>query len=248
MTQETYFGYEKVSESEKTQRVKDLFTNVSSKYDLMNDLMSLGAHRLWKKDLITRLPIKKNDMIIDVAGGTGDISIGIQKRFRYLTPKMVVCDLTERMMVEGRKKAHDEGMIADIQWIAGNAEMLPLDPETFNGYVISFGLRNVANHEKAIQEAFRILKPGSFFYCLEFSHIQNCPTWEQVYNRYSNFFIPKMGEWVALNRSAYDYLVDSIRTFPAQHTVQEMLENFGFTKVHYKNYLGGIACLHYACR
>lgn len=243
---DTYFGKEKTTFTDKTAKVKDLFHRVSSVYDLMNDLMSIGVHRCWKRDFVFSLPLLKNNKILDVAGGTGDISISMAKNFAHLDLDITVLDLSHSMILEGRNKAWDQGILSTIHWHCGNAEQLPYPDHTFNGYTISFGLRNVADIPKALQEAKRVLKPGGFFACLEFSHIQNFGVFQKAYNVYSDVFIPWLGEKVSGDKPAYEYLKDSIRNFPNQTALSEMITAAGFNKVTYKNYLQGVAAYHSA--
>jgi demethylmenaquinone methyltransferase/2-methoxy-6-polyprenyl-1,4-benzoquinol methylase len=238
----TDFGFTRIPLGEKTQKVQGLFSRVANQYDLMNDLMSLGAHRLWKQTFVKSLPLLENQSIIDVAGGTGDIALGILSHFPHLSPKVTVCDLTPSMVEQGRNKAIDQGIL-NIQWCCGNGESLPFNDNTFDGYTIAFGLRNVTQKEQALQEAIRVLKPGGWFRCLEFSHPQH-KTFQKIYDAYSFALLPRLGQWVAQDGDAYQYLVESIRTFPTQHLLCNMLEQAGFHNVEHENLWDGLVAIH----
>lgn len=238
-----YFGFTKVSPEERTRKVRGVFDSVASKYDLMNDLMSLGIHRYWKNDLIYQLPVKPNQRILDVAGGTGDIVFKIVDAYPHLNLNLTVCDLTPNMLEVGRDRAINKGLIHNIDWICGNAESLPVPDNTYDIYTISFGLRNVTNLEIALQEAYRVLKPGGQFFCLEFSKVQ-LPLLEKLYEGYSFNILPILGEYIANDRGSYQYLVESIRKFPTQEELCLLLKNAGFHEARWQNFMAGVSSIH----
>jgi demethylmenaquinone methyltransferase/2-methoxy-6-polyprenyl-1,4-benzoquinol methylase len=242
-----FFGLDIVDIQEKTKRVKDLFSRVSGHYDVMNDLMSLGLHRHWKRAFVRELPVALNHYILDVATGTGDIARQIIREFRAFNVSCVGVDLTPAMLEEGRKKTIDEGILSGIEWCGANAEQLPFADETFNGYVITFGLRNVADREKALREAYRVLKPEGWICCMEFSRVYSAGL-EKAYNFYSKEIIPLLGKYVAKDYEAYQYLVDSIKTFPDQNELAQEFEEAGFSSVRFSNRLGGIVATHYGTK
>lgn len=237
------FGFSFLSAFEKASKIKDLFNSVSDKYDLMNDVMSLGAHRLWKSRFINRLPVFKNSKHLDVAGGTGDISILLQKKYHNFSIQSVVLDQSEDMMSKGKLKAMDQGITSEIEWIHGQSEELPFENNQFDLYTISFGLRNVTSREKTYQEALRVLKPGGHFYCLEFSHV-NSSMLKMPYSFYRDTIIPCMGELVANDKASYQYLADSIATFPVADALKNELSDAGFEYCSYEAWFEGIVALH----
>jgi len=238
------FGFREVPAEEKSRLVQGVFDSVASRYDLMNDLMSLGIHRLWKSTFIDMLRPRPEMHLLDVAGGTGDIA------FRFLERgggRVTVCDLTEEMVVVGRNRAIDRGIVSGIEWIVGDAEALPIADSSFDAYSIAFGLRNVTRIDRALQEARRILKPGGRFLCLEFSRLA-WPWLEPVYDRYSFAVLPALGEWIVGDRGSYEYLAESIRRFPAQDELAGRIAAAGLEQVTYRNLSGGIAAIHSAWR
>jgi demethylmenaquinone methyltransferase/2-methoxy-6-polyprenyl-1,4-benzoquinol methylase len=247
MTEQTHFGFETVSGHEKTSRVKDVFRRVAKNYDLMNDLMSFGIHRLWKDHLVWGLNLPQNAQIIDVAGGTGDIAFRMAKAYPHLNLSILVCDLTPEMVEVGRDRAINQGIVRGIEWVCGNAENLPLPDNSVDLYTISYGLRNVTHIDKALEEAFRVLKPGGKFMCLEFSRVKASPL-DKAYDFYSFHLLPVVGEWVAKDRGAYQYLVESIRQFPDQESLAQLIETAGFLDVNWQNMCGGISCIHTAVK
>jgi demethylmenaquinone methyltransferase/2-methoxy-6-polyprenyl-1,4-benzoquinol methylase len=237
----THFGFQTVNESEKAGRVQGVFNSVASKYDIMNDVMSMGIHRVWKDAMMDWLAPRPNTRLLDVAGGTGDIS------FRYLkragNAHATVLDLTEPMLIEGRKRADAEAMSDSLDWVVGDAMKLPFEANTFDVYTISFGIRNVTRPQEALNEAYRVLKPGGRLMVLEFSQIPN-NAMQWVYDRYSFNVIPRMGQMIANDFDSYQYLVESIRKFPDQDTFLGMVRKAGFGNAKYRNLSMGIAALH----
>ncbi len=237
----THFGARDVPESEKASLVHGVFTNVASKYDLMNDVMSGGVHRLWKDAMMDWLSPCKGQRLLDVAGGTGDIAF----RFLRRAPEAaaVVLDMTELMLIEGRKRAEAETFADRLHWVTGDAMSLPFEDSCFDVYTISFGIRNVTRIGDALNEAFRVLRPGGRLMILEFSQLPN-PTLQKAYDMYSFNVIPRMGQAIAGDRDSYQYLVESIRNFPDQDTFAGMIREAGFEQVKYRNLSMGIAALH----
>ena len=238
----THFGFETIPEGEKAGRVHGVFTSVASKYDVMNDAMSLGIHRLWKDAMLDWLAPRRGMRLIDVAGGTGDIA------FRFLdrvggAGEVVVLDMTEDMLREGEARADRQGLAGRMEWVVGDAMALPFPDASFDAYTISFGIRNVTRVEAALAEAFRVLRPGGRLMVLEFSRVPvDGLRW--LYDRYSFNVIPAMGQVITGDRASYQYLVESIRRFPDQETFAGMIRTAGFEQVAYRNLSMGIAALH----
>ena len=240
----TDFGFSRVKSKDKSNLVKKIFENVSGRYDLMNDFMSLGIHRVWKKSMLDWLAPRRGQSLIDVAGGTGDIAFNFIKRAK-IGASATILDLTESMMIEGKKKTIDLPEESQINWVCGDAMRMPFSDSTFDVYTISFGIRNVTNISKTLSEAYRVLKPGGRLMILEFSSVNNdLISW--IYDKYSFNIIPKLGEFVSNDRESYQYLVESIRKFPNQEKFSEMIINEGFRKVKYRDLTFGIAALHSA--
>mgnify|MGYP001472693783 FL=1 len=240
----TDFGFSRVRSKDKSNLVKKIFENVSGRYDLMNDFMSLGIHRIWKELMLDWLAPRRGQNLIDVAGGTGDIAFNFIKRAKT-GANATILDLTESMMIEGKKKTIDLPKESQINWVCGDAMRMPFNNSTFDVYTISFGIRNVTNISKTLSEAYRVLKPGGRLMILEFSSVNNdLISW--IYDKYSFNIIPKLGEFVSNDRESYQYLVESIRKFPNQEKFSEMIINEGFKKVKYRNLTFGIAALHSA--
>lgn len=237
----THFGFQTVPESEKASRVQGVFGSVASKYDIMNDVMSMGIHRVWKDAMMDWLAPRAGQKLLDVAGGTGDISFRFLKRAGYA--HSTVLDLTEPMLVEGRKRAEAGQMADQLDWVVGDAMALPFADNTFDVYTISFGIRNVTRPQVALNEAFRVLKPGGRLMVLEFSQIPN-DMLQWIYDRYSFNMIPRMGKIIANDWDSYQYLVESIRNFPDQETFLNMVRTAGFENAKYRNLTMGVACLH----
>lgn len=238
--QETHFGFKTVDTEEKQGLVKEVFDSVSGKYDLMNDLMSLGIHRLWKDNVINWLKPSENMHLLDVGGGTGDMA------FRFLKQgggSVVVSDINPNMLDVGKERAIDKNIFQHIQWEEANVEELPFEDETFDAVTISFCLRNVTYQEKALKEMYRVLKPMGRFICLEFSQIQT-ESFQDLYDWWSFHIMPFLGEKFASDRESYQYLAESIRKFPNQEDFAQMVKNAGFKQVKYRNYSHGIATAH----
>ena len=237
----THFGYQDVPEADKAGMVHGVFSRVASKYDVMNDLMSGGVHRLWKDAMMDWLAPRPGQRLLDVAGGTGDVAFRFLKRATGATA--VVCDLTEPMLVAGRKRAEAEQQAERLDWVVGDAMALPFADASFDVYTISFGIRNVTRINDALAEAYRVLKPGGRLMVLEFSRIPN-EMMQKVYDLYSFNVIPVMGQIVTGDRGSYQYLVESIRKFPPQDEFAGMIGAAGFGQVKYRNLTMGVAALH----
>lgn len=238
-----WFGTRKVTAKEKTGRVIDVFDSVADSYDLMNDLMSAGVHRLWKDQLIRQIRPRPGLSYLDVAGGTGDIAFRIRRKAG--PARITLCDLNAEMLRVGRDRAVNHGWIDDFEWVVGNAEALPMDSESVDVYTISFGLRNVTHIDDALREAWRVLKPGGRFFCLEFSRVDE-PFLAKIYDAYSFRVIPRIGQVVAKDRDSYQYLVESIRKFPPQKALEKRLYQAGFDRVKITNLSFGVAAIHEA--
>jgi demethylmenaquinone methyltransferase / 2-methoxy-6-polyprenyl-1,4-benzoquinol methylase len=243
--------YRHVAEDEKGPLVRGIFDSVAQHYDLMNDLMSGGIHRLWKAEMVAWLKPRPGQLLIDVAGGTGDVAL---RALPHLAPEgaiaeggAVVCDTNQRMLEIGRARALDRGVLYGIEWLGADAERLPFSERSFDLYTIAFGLRNVTRIEAALAEARRVLKPGGRFMCLEFTPAIGLPL-QPLYDLYSFHVVPLLGQIVTGDRDAYTYLVESIRGFPRQGELAEMIATAGLDQVRYRNLLGGIAALHSAWR
>jgi demethylmenaquinone methyltransferase/2-methoxy-6-polyprenyl-1,4-benzoquinol methylase len=239
--QRTHFGFSEVPENEKAGRVRGVFTSVASKYDVMNDAMSFGIHRVWKDAMMDWLAPRPGQRLLDVAGGTGDIAFRFIDRAGH--GHATVLDLTESMLVEGRKRAEAEALSDSLDWVVGDAMALPFPDNSFDVYTISFGIRNVTRPQDALAEAHRVLRPGGRLMVLEFSQIPNA-LMQRVYDLYSFHIIPRMGQAIAGDRDSYQYLVESIRRFPDQETFLGMVRTAGFEQAKYRNLSMGIACLH----
>lgn len=239
--QTTHFGFETVPEAEKAKKVQGVFTSVASKYDIMNDVMSLGVHRIWKEAMMDWLAPRPSQKLLDVAGGTGDISFKFLKRAG--SGHATVLDITENMLIEGRKRAEANQVLDSLNWVVGDAMALPFADNSFDVYTISFGIRNVTRPQEALNEAFRVLRPGGRLMVLEFSQIP-VPLAQKAYDFYSFNVIPRMGKLIANDRDSYQYLIESIRKFPNQETFLSMVRQAGFENANYRNLSLGIAALH----
>ena len=240
------FGARRVPPKDKAPLVRGVFASVAGRYDLMNDLMSGGIHRWWKSEMVGWLNPRPGQRLVDVAGGTGDIA-------RLALPRLApggfvaVCDATADMLEIGRERAIDDGILAGIEWLGGDAEALPFADRSFDLYTIAFGLRNVTRIERALAEARRVLKPGGRFLCLEFTPAIS-PLLQPLYDLYSFAFLPLLGQIVTGDRDAYTYLVESIRRFPAQSELSDIITAAGLGRVRYRNLTAGVAALHSAWR
>ncbi|TMM52558.1 bifunctional demethylmenaquinone methyltransferase/2-methoxy-6-polyprenyl-1,4-benzoquinol methylase UbiE [Sulfitobacter sabulilitoris] len=235
------FGRETIHAGEKAGRVRGVFSSVASKYDIMNDVMSAGVHRLWKDAMMDWLAPRPGQKLLDVAGGTGDISFRFLKRAG--SGHATVLDLTEPMLIEGRKRAEAGEMADMLDWVVGDAMALPFEDDSFDIYTISFGIRNVTRPQEALNEAYRVLRPGGRLMVLEFSQLPN-RAMQKAYDLYSFNVIPRMGQMIAGDRDSYQYLVESIRNFPDQETFLGMVRAAGFENAKYRNLTMGVAALH----
>ena len=245
------FGFREVPAEEKPSLVRGIFESVADRYDLMNDLMSGGIHRLWKSAMIDWLRPRLGQDFVDVAGGTGDIAFRIAERLgpggSASGSRIVVCDLTPAMLEVGRDRAIDRGILSGIEWVNGDAERLPFADRSFDAYTVAFGFRNLTHLDQALAEARRVLRPGGRLLCLEFSHVA-LPILDRFYDLYSFQVLPLLGQIVAHDRPAYQYLVESIRRFPRQDELAQRIGAAGFDRVTFRNLTGGIAALHSAWR
>ena len=240
------FGFREVAEGEKQGLVNEVFAKVAKRYDEMNDLMSAGLHRLWKDDFVAALPLPKRGAfhVLDVAGGTGDIAFRILERGGPKA-RVSMLDISPEMLMEGRRRARAEGRpMSRLDFTVANAEALPFADDTFDAYTIAFGIRNVPHIETALAEAFRVLKPGGRFQCLEFSRL-SVPGLEKLYDAYSFTVIPAVGRVVTGDGGPYRYLVESIRKFPDQERFLGMIEEAGFSRAGYRNMTGGVVAMHW---
>jgi demethylmenaquinone methyltransferase/2-methoxy-6-polyprenyl-1,4-benzoquinol methylase len=245
---ETDFGFRRIPAAEKAPLVRAVFDSVAARYDVMNDLMSGGIHRLWKAEMVAWLNPRPGQTLLDVAGGTGDIA---RRALPRLDPTrgggVVVCDVNRQMLDIGRARAIDDGILDGIEWVCGDAEALPVAERSVDLYTIGFGLRNVTRIEQALAEVRRVLRPGGRFLCLEFAPA--VAGWlAPVYDLYSFRVLPLLGRVVTGDADAYTYLAESIRRFPAQGVLCEMIEAAGLDRPRYRNLTGGIAALHSAWR
>ena len=234
------FGFETVPVNEKQSRVADVFSSVAPSYDIMNDLMSGGVHRLWKDALMDWLAPSNGQVLIDLAGGTGDIALRLLKRGGS---RVHVIDINPDMISAGKKRRDIKAYSNQLDWTVASAEDIPLKTGTAERVTISFGLRNVTNRDMALREAFRVLKPGGRFCCLEFSTVQNA-TFSKLYDLWALNDLPRLGQVVARDEAAYRYLAESIRKFPAQHDLARMMSEAGFAQVRFRNLSNGIAAIH----
>lgn len=238
----THFGFRDVPETEKAGLVGAVFHSVADKYDLMNDIMSFGVHRLWKRFAIEQCGVRRGGRVLDVAGGTGDLAAKLAAR---VGPRgqVVLTDINGSMLGVGRARLVDRGYAGNVEYVQADAENLPFASDYFDAVTIAFGLRNVTHIERALASMFRVLKPGGSLVVLEFSH-PTLPGLDKLYDTYSFNVIPLMGRIVAHDEASYRYLVESIRKHPDQETLKGMFERAGFERAHYFNLSGGIVALH----
>lgn len=243
---QTNFGFKKIDIVDKQPLVNNIFSNVADKYDLMNDLMSFGMHRLWKDEFIRQIP-NLNSNILDVASGSGDIALKLAKkaRDRGSNISITLSDINEEMLRQAKKKSIDLNLFQNLKFTVATAEELPFPDNSFDYYTIAFGIRNVPDINKALKEAYRVLKPMGKFICLEFSKVKESLL-QDFYKFYSFNVIPKIGQIITGNKEAYDYLVESIDLFPSQDEFRIMIKEAGFEEINYKNLSGGIVAIHSA--
>ena len=242
----THFGYSTVKESEKSEKVADVFHSVAQKYDLMNDLMSGGIHRLWKRVTISMSAVRPGNKVLDIAGGTGDLT----KKFSTLlgdNGQVILADINSSMLKVGRDKLLNQGFSKNISFVQSDAEALPFPDNFFDVITIAFGLRNVTHKDRAIQSMHRVLKPGGRLLILEFSHPKN-KILSNIYDTFSFSVLPTLGKLIVNDSSSYKYLAESIRMHPDQETLKKMITDKGFQKVKYYNMTGGIVALHKAIK
>lgn len=238
----THFGYQTVHEREKADKVAGVFKKVAPRYDLMNDLMSLGLHRLWKQSAIAEADIKRDQTVLDLASGTGDLAIAMAKIVGK-NGVIYMTDINEAMLSVGRDRLTDKGILQPIHYMLVDAEQIPLPSDSIDRITMAFGLRNVTHKDVALAEMYRVLKPGGKLMVLEFSKPENT-TLASIYDMYSFSIIPKLGEWVLNDKDSYQYLVESIRMHPDQTTLLKMMETAGFEDAAYRNLTGGIVAIH----
>ncbi|MFC3714214.1 class I SAM-dependent methyltransferase [Sphingoaurantiacus capsulatus] len=238
MSDQVSYGYQQVDPAEKTRRVGSVFSRVAKNYDIMNDLMSGGLHRLWKDAFVNRVKPRPGEAILDMAGGTGDVAFRMAKRGADIT----VADINPDMLAVGRDRALQRGH-EGLVWQVENAETLTFGDRLFDGYTIAFGIRNVTDIPAALREAHRVLKYGGRFFCLEFSTTE-WPVFGEVYDAYSHKVVPKIGGLVAKDEEAYRYLIESIRRFPDMPSFRRMIEDAGFTQTRVEPILGGLVAIH----
>ncbi|MDN7129584.1 bifunctional demethylmenaquinone methyltransferase/2-methoxy-6-polyprenyl-1,4-benzoquinol methylase UbiE [Pseudidiomarina sp. 1APR75-15] len=236
------FGYKQVAKDEKQSLVANVFNSVAQKYDIMNDVMSFGIHRLWKRYTIDCSGVRSGMKVLDIAGGTGDLTAQFSRRVGP-TGKVVLADINQAMLDVGQDKLRNKGIVGNVDYVQANAESLPFDDDTFDIITIAFGLRNVTDKQKALESMFRVLKPGGRLLVLEFSKPVP-PMLSQAYDFYSFNVLPKMGQLVAGDAESYQYLAESIRMHPDQETLKAMMEQAGYEQVTFDNLTGGIVALH----
>ncbi|MDR6789469.1 demethylmenaquinone methyltransferase/2-methoxy-6-polyprenyl-1,4-benzoquinol methylase [Sphingomonas sp. BE138] len=238
MSETVSFGYEDVSPTEKTARVRGVFSNVASRYDLMNDAMSAGMHRLWKDRFVRRVKPRRAEQILDMAGGTGDIAFRLAESGASIT----VADINPEMLEVGIGRAQERGLDG-LVWTEANAETLTFPDRFFDAYTIAFGIRNVTDIPKALREAHRVLRRGGRFFCLEFS-TNTWPGFSDVYDAYSHHMVPRLGQLLANDADSYRYLIESIRRFPDMPTFERMVADAGFVQTRVEPIMGGLVAIH----
>ena len=237
----TDFGYEKVSPEEKTERVREVFRSVAQNYDVMNDLMSLGLHRVWKKYTLHALALRKNQCVLDLAAGTGDLALSMSRAVGE-RGQVVMSDINDAMLAKGRERMIDNGCVGNIRYVQANGETLPFAEDTYDCVTMAFGLRNVTDKARCLDSIYRVLKPGGKLFVLEFSkpyaHLR------PAYDAYSFGILPKLGKVIAKDEDSYRYLAESIRMHPDQETLRELFVSAGFGRCKYTNMTGGVVALH----
>ena len=239
---ETHFGFQRVKVEEKAGKVAEVFHSVARNYDIMNDLMSAGIHRLWKRYAIEASAVRTGQRILDIAGGTGDLSLQFSRRVGS-AGQVVLADINASMLQMGRDRLIDRGVVGNIVFLQADAQCLPFADDSFDIITIAFGLRNVTDKDRALQSMLRVLKPGGRLLVLEFSKPQS-PLFSRLYDTYSFNVLPALGELVAKDGDSYRYLAESIRMHPAQETLKSMMENAGFERCDYTNMTAGVVALH----
>ena len=242
----THFGYRTVASNEKATLVGNVFHSVAERYNLMNDLMSFGVHRLWKRFTIAQSHVRPGHCVLDLAGGTGDLSRHFSKRVGD-TGQVILADINAAMLDAGRQRLENEGMIDNIKLAQVDAQTLPFMDNTFDIITIAFGLRNVTHIDQALSSMYRVLKPGGRLLILEFSKPTIAPL-KKIYDAYSFSILPKLGQWVAKDPDSYRYLAESIRMHPDQNTLRDKVLSAGFDDCHYHNLMAGIVALHVATK
>ena len=243
---DTHFGYQRVSEGEKSARVRGVFDSVATRYDLMNDLMSLGLHRLWKRAAVFIAGARAGDRVLDLAGGSGDLTRLLS---RDVGPdgEVVILDINRSMLELGRDRLIDAGAIDNVRFVQADAEALPFPDRSFNLLTMAFGLRNVTRKERALAEMYRVLKPGGTAHVLEFSQVAS-PMLSKFYDLYSFKLLPRLGRLIAKDEGSYRYLAESIRMHPGQEALADMMRAAGLERCHYLNIMGGVVALHSGTR
>ncbi|MDB4837574.1 bifunctional demethylmenaquinone methyltransferase/2-methoxy-6-polyprenyl-1,4-benzoquinol methylase UbiE [Marinomonas sp.] len=238
----THFGFKEIPEDEKAQAVAQVFHSIAAKYDIMNDLMSGGVHRLWKRHTISQSGVRAGNSVLDIAGGTGDLTLKFS-RLVGSEGQVILADINDSMLKVGRDKLANNGIVGNVKFVQANAEALPFPDDTFDCITIAFGLRNVTDKSKALASMYRVLKPGGRLLVLEFSKPQ--AEWlSQAYDQYSFRLLPAMGKLIANDSESYRYLAESIRMHPNQETLKDMMTEVGFERAQYQNLTGGIVALH----
>lgn len=244
--EQTDFGFTRVTPQEKTQKVKEVFDSVASRYDIMNDLMSFGMHRLWKRHVVSIAKLRAGSRVLDLAGGTGDVSRLLAKAMKN-TGTVVLSDINQPMLMLGRDRCIDQNMAQNIVYVQADAQRLPFSDFDFDLVTIAFGLRNVTDKVQALREIFRVLKPGGKALILEFSELK-LASLASTYDKFSFDILPKLGELIAKDADSYRYLAESIRTHPNQEKLLDMMNDAGFERCKYQNILGGVVAIHEGMR
>jgi demethylmenaquinone methyltransferase/2-methoxy-6-polyprenyl-1,4-benzoquinol methylase len=240
--QTTHFGYQEVPVEQKANLVREVFDSVAGRYDIMNDMMSLGIHRLWKRDFMANSRIRPGDQVLDIAGGTGDIAALLCKRVGK-SGRVVLSDINASMLNVGRERLEDLGLVGNVEYALANAEDLPFVDAEFDAVTIAFGLRNVTDKEQALREMHRVLKPGGRALILEFSEVQS-ESMQKLYDLYSFGVLPVLGKLIASDEDSYRYLAESIRKHPPQEELAQMMRDAGFEQVRYRNLTAGVVAIH----
>ena len=238
----THFGFKEIPTNEKIQAVAKVFHSVAAKYDIMNDFMSGGVHRLWKQHTISQSGVRAGQTVLDVAGGTGDLTLQVSRLVGH-SGKVILSDINDSMLKIGRDKLANRGVVGNVQFVQTDAEALPFPDDTFDCITIAFGLRNVTDKSKALASMYRVLKPGSRLLVLDFSKPKS-DTLSKIYDQYSFHLLPLMGKIIVNDAASYRYLAESIRMHPDQETLKNMMNEVGFERTSYQNMTGGIVTLH----